>query len=75
MIAIDPEKMAPGLNQIVENEGTHLPGVVYIWAKSGRIEHFPLSFDFGFFTRVSFLNKFFYHKHMQKCWRFQLPLN
>ncbi len=30
MIVIDPEKMAPGLNQIVQNEGTHHPGVAYI---------------------------------------------
>jgi hypothetical protein len=30
VIAVDAEKMAPDLNQIVENENTHHPGVACI---------------------------------------------
>ncbi len=45
MIAIDLEKMPPGLNQIVENEGTQDFGIAYV--------HFivPIS--------LTFLNQFF----------------
>jgi hypothetical protein len=40
MIAIDSEKMAPGLNQMVKYEATHHPGVACICPSDGNILNF-----------------------------------